>query len=585
MAAFNASLNRQGSPLTHVPIYANADFISDSRSSSNRGGVGTETSITGPENSFFVREDLSAELAMRARAHNLQIDAEENFNIPVAIEGFHNFFPLEPMPEFDEDAEKRLSSIVPFPTSTFRVTSEKDATNYCLRRLHDFKLSNTKCMNVIGQWKQLRHPNVANLRQVFTTKNKFRGGENSIVFIHDFCAGSETMAEFFSRRNTEDAVANLAAAAKCSTAASSTATSSAGFQRRLLPESTIWSFVIQLSSAIRAIHAAGLSCRVLSDPTKILFIDGARKAKINCVGVLDVVLFDPSSSRPNAVTYQQQEDLVSFGKLILMMACHSLHVPLEGDGEAKAYEHVTAHYSPDLKKLLGFFLSNTSRLRHINDIMPIIGARFYAHIDALETRNDVVEIEAGKEIQNGRLFRLISKLNTILERDEMNLDTNWSETDDRYILKLFRDFVFHQTTDANGTPLLDMSHIVSCLNKLDWGSPERLFLVSRDNYSMIYASYKDLKRCLDASFQQLVEASLQLPICYRSDDYSPKERRKNGSGNTRRYQQRGPEEGENVPSSGGGGGGAPNSRFDSNGVKRKPIRGRGIQGSGSGAEC
>ena len=85
-----------------------------------------------------------------------------------------------------------------------------------------------------------------------------------------------------------------------------------------------------------------------------------------------------------------------------MMACHSLHVPLEGDGEAKAYEHVTAHYSPDLKKLLGFFLSNTSRLRHINDIMPIIGARFYAHIDALETRNDVVEIEAGKEIQNGR---------------------------------------------------------------------------------------------------------------------------------------------------------------------------------------
>ena len=311
LAAFNASLNRQGSPLTHVPIYANADFISDSRSSSNRGGVGTETSITGPENSFFVREDLSAELAMRARAHNLQIDAEENFNIPVAIEGFHNFFPLEPMPEFDEDAEKRLSSIVPFPTSTFRVTSEKDATNYCLRRLHDFKLSNTKCMNVIGQWKQLRHPNVANLRQVFTTKNKFRGGENSIVFIHDFCAGSETMAEFFSRRNTEDAVANLAAAAKCSTAASSTATSSAGFQRRLLPESTIWSFVIQLSSAIRAIHAAGLSCRVLSDPTKILFIDGARKAKINCVGVLDVVLFDPSSSRPNAVTYQQQEDLVS----------------------------------------------------------------------------------------------------------------------------------------------------------------------------------------------------------------------------------------------------------------------------------
>ena len=45
-----------------------------------------------------------------------------------------------------------------------------------------------------------------------------------------------------------------------------------------------------------------------------------------------------------------------------------------------------------------------------------------------------------------RLFRLISKMNTVLERAEMKLDTNWSETGDRYILKLFRDFVFHQVS-------------------------------------------------------------------------------------------------------------------------------------------
>ena len=317
LAAFNASLNSKGSPAAHVPIYSNADFISDSQGSSKResytsSSVGAEAAVMTPENTFFMREDLRAEFSMRASAHNVQIDPDENYNIPVSIEGFHNFFPLEPMPEFGEEGKKRLSSIIPFRTSPFRVTSEKDAKTYCLRRLHDFKLSNTKCMNVIGQWKQLRHPNIANLRQVFTTKNKFRGGENSIVFIHDFCPGAETMAEFLGRRNTEDAVTNLAAAtaAKCSPNASTTA-SPAAFQRRLLPESTIWSFVIQLSAAIRAIHTAGLSCRVLSDPTKILFIDGGRKAKINCVGVLDVVLFDPSTSRPNAVTYQQQEDLVS----------------------------------------------------------------------------------------------------------------------------------------------------------------------------------------------------------------------------------------------------------------------------------
>lgn len=44
-------------------------------------------------------------------------------------------------------------------------------------------------------------------------------------------------------------------------------------------------------------------------------------------------------------------------------------------------------------------------------------------------------------------------------------DPTWSETGDRYLLKLFRDHLFHQVTEA-GTPWIDLSHIVSCLNKV-----------------------------------------------------------------------------------------------------------------------
>lgn len=44
-------------------------------------------------------------------------------------------------------------------------------------------------------------------------------------------------------------------------------------------------------------------------------------------------------------------------------------------------------------------------------------------------------------------------------------DPTWSETGDRYLLKLFRDHLFHQVTEA-GTPWVDLSHIVSCLNKV-----------------------------------------------------------------------------------------------------------------------
>lgn len=55
----------------------------------------------------------------------------------------------------------------------------------------------------------------------------------------------------------------------------------------------------------------------------------------------------------------------------------------------------------------------------------------------------------------------------------LSLDPTWAETGDRYMLKLFRDYVFHQVTE-DGRPWLDMSHVVQCLNKLDAGAPEKV---------------------------------------------------------------------------------------------------------------
>ena len=33
-----------------------------------------------------------------------------------------------------------------------------------------------------------------------------------------------------------------------------------------------------------------------------------------------------------------------------------------------------------------------------------------------------------------------------VDRTELNLDQAWAETGDRYMLKLFRDYIFHQVT-------------------------------------------------------------------------------------------------------------------------------------------
>ena len=78
----------------------------------------------------------------------------------------------------------------------------------------------------------------------------------------------------------------------------------------------------------------------------------------------------------------------------------------------------------------------------------------------------------------------------------------WSETGDCYLLKLFRDFVFHNFSD-DGMPLLEWGHVIETLNKLDAGLEEKIMLMSRDEMSMLVVSYKDLRRCIEKAFGEL----------------------------------------------------------------------------------
>lgn len=95
-----------------------------------------------------------------------------------------------------------------------------------------------------------------------------------------------------------------------------------------------------------------------------------------------------------------------------------------------------------------------------------------------------------RELENGRLVRLLTKFGFINERPECVIvfalmccidlentprfdhDPRWAETGDRYIIKLFRDYVFHQV-DESGRPVTDLSHVITALNKV------RRFLVLR----------------------------------------------------------------------------------------------------------
>ncbi|KAI5627450.1 PAB-dependent poly(A)-specific ribonuclease subunit PAN3 [Silurus asotus] len=440
--------------------------------------------------SFFMADELRQELINRHLITMAQIDQSENTGVPSEVDSYHSLFPLEPL--LPPNRLQKTSNFS-YITSCYKAVNSKDDLPYCLRRIHGFRLVNTKCMMLVDMWKKIQHSNAVTLREVFTTK---AFGDHSLVFSYDFHAGAETMYS----RHFNDPTADSYFTKRKWGPHEPPPRQHAG----LLPESLIWAYIVQLSSALRTIHTAGLACRVM-DPSKIL-ITGKTRLRVNCVGVFDVLTFDNSQTNHLALMPQyQQADLISLGKVVLALACNSL-AGIQRENLQKAMELVSINYSSDLKNLILYLLTEQSRLRSVNDIMPMIGARFYTQLDASQMRNDVIEEDLAKEVQNGRLFRLLAKLGTINERPEFQKDPTWSETGDRYLLKLFRDHLFHQVTEA-GTPWVDLSHIVSCLNKLDAGVPEKISLVSRDEKSVLVVTYSDLKRCFDSTFQELLAAA------------------------------------------------------------------------------
>uniref|UniRef100_A0A8C0LMM0 PAN2-PAN3 deadenylation complex subunit PAN3 n=1 Tax=Canis lupus dingo TaxID=286419 RepID=A0A8C0LMM0_CANLU len=431
--------------------------------------------------SFFMADELRQELINRHLITMAQIDQADMPAVPTEVDSYHSLFPLEPLPPPNRIQK---SSNFGYITSCYKAVNSKDDLPYCLRRIHGFRLVNTKCMVLVDMWKKIQHSNIVTLREVFTTK---AFAEPSLVFAYDFHAGGETM---MSRHFNDPNADAYFTKRKWGQHDGPLPRQHAG----LLPESLIWAYIVQLSSALRTIHTAGLACRVM-DPTKIL-ITGKTRLRVNCVGVFDVLTFDNSqNNNPLALMAQyQQADLISLGKVVLALACNSL-AGIQRENLQKAMELVTINYSSDLKNLILYLLTDQNRMRSVNDIMPMIGARFYTQLDAAQMRNDVIEEDLAKN-QDGK----------ILPFPRFQKDPTWSETGDRYLLKLFRDHLFHQVTEA-GAPWIDLSHIISCLNKLDAGVPEKISLISRDEKSVLVVTYSDLKRCFENTFQELIAAA------------------------------------------------------------------------------
>ncbi|TFY61339.1 hypothetical protein EVG20_g7096 [Dentipellis fragilis] len=365
-----------------------------------------------------------------------------------------------------------------------RVLPERDEFPYRA----DFRLMHQAAFTSIEQWSKIRHPNIVSVHEAFTTRSF---GDSSLVVAYSYHPNAVTLYEAHIKPKAPTFQNGRLQA-----------------QPQLVSERTLWSYVIQIAGAIKTVHEKGLAVRMV-DPSKVL-VTGKNRVRISSCGLADVLSYSPTNeplSTPGApspatsayTTLLQQEDLVSFGKLIFALCCGSTTAI---NNLNKALETLSKNFSADVKNVALFCLSKPGIHKHIGQLFDMIGSRLLTEMDEMQNGMDYLEGELLTELENARLVRLLCKFGFINERPEFARDARWSETGDRYIIKLFRDFVFHQV-DEHGQPVVNLSHVLTCLNKLDAGTDERMMLVSRDEQSVLVVSYKDVKACVESAFRRV----------------------------------------------------------------------------------
>ncbi|XKL59696.1 hypothetical protein PGB90_000712 [Kerria lacca] len=447
---------------------------------------------------FYIQDGLNPELILMQQTSMYS-------EIPEKVgENYINIEPLEPLPAVPSSVLKG------YVTSTYKANHVKTGTSYFLRRIHGVSLPSTKCNALVNNWKKPNHTNLVHLKEMIVSRDF---GDNSLVFVYDYYPDSETLLARHFASQAEGFNDTFSSDPNAPRPYSHTKNALLRQQHSnaMLPESILWSYAIQLTGALKVIHAAGLSCRCV-DPSKVI-ITNRNRVRLSGVCVFDVILYDHSpANRLQLTSHFQQEDLSELGKLLLALACGSL-IAIQKENLQTSLEVMSRTYSTDIRNLIAYLLHSSQR-RSILELMPMIGARFYSQIDAMQLQCDILETEIRKETDYRRLLKLLIKLVCLNEWPDLSVDQPWTETSDRYMLTLFRDYLFHQMSEDR-RPWMDINQIIHSLTKLMVGSTEKvrfhtidfepICLVPQNEESVLVMSYEDIKQCFERSYSQLSE--------------------------------------------------------------------------------
>lgn len=157
--------------------------------------------------------------------------------------------------------------------------------------------------------------------------------------------------------------------------------------------------------------------------------------------MLDIVEFE---TRKTPVELQH-DDLIKLGRVVLSLMTRAVITAKNVDD---ALSLMKQSYSNDLQRVVLALLSGKLTVFQICNHQTVC-ERMQEEYDTAMAATDSLHSLLRNEYENSRILRLMLKLGFINERPTDPHNTmlpNWSETGDQYVLKLFRDHVFHQVS-------------------------------------------------------------------------------------------------------------------------------------------
>lgn len=420
-------------------------------------------------NDLFIDNSLREYLQLK-NEESLKSVSNNELDLPSHVGVYHSLYPI------DHNFEYSTKSFG-YTSMVYKCMSNEDGKLYTMRRLQNVPITSASVLKSVKKWKKLDCANCVKVYDVFTTR---AFNDNSLILIYDYYPMSLTLLEnhfmSFPGKNPD-----------------------------LITEDCLWNYTTQLLNAIIEVNKLGFNIGSL-DPSKIILTNKGR-IRLSALSI-DTILKDVKKSNENdkeILTEKEKEfvnheaqDLLALGKLIFFLAKSTSFVQTKSENPKDIISELK--YSKKFIEMLMYLFDENPTF---DSFQTLVSPMILKIMNGLQNSSDVMESALTSELENARLVRLFAKLDFICERPEVVKDGSWSETGERYPIKLFKDYVFHQI-DERGKPVVDLTHVINCMNKLDAGVEENLLLVSPDEMTCLIMSYKDLKELINKNFMKLL---------------------------------------------------------------------------------